>query len=125
MERIASSSLDFLITSAVATVDVSAVAVDIAPLLILCTCGFIWNFVMLGFFSRLLLPNHWYDYQEIKTEKRNCRVLLYISYFVQESFHSPDKKAMRNIVSHPVAINGNAIFLTSDYLNVLETKSRE
>ena len=60
MERIASSSLDFLITSAVATVDVSAVAVDIAPLLILCMCGFIWNFVMLCCLSRFLLPNHWY-----------------------------------------------------------------
>lgn len=60
MERIASSSLDFLVTSAIATVDVSAVAVDIAPLLILCTCGFIWNFVMLGCVSRFLLPNHWY-----------------------------------------------------------------
>jgi len=61
MERIASSSLDFLITSAVATVDVSAVAVDIAPLLILCVCGFIWNFIMLGCLSRLLLPNHWFE----------------------------------------------------------------
>ena len=60
MERIASSSLDFLITSAVATVDVSAVAVDIAPLLILCMCGFIWNLVMLGCLSTFLLPNHWY-----------------------------------------------------------------
>ena len=60
MERIASSSLDFLITSAVATVDVSAVAVDIAPLLILCVCGFIWNLVMLGCLSTFLLPNHWY-----------------------------------------------------------------
>lgn len=60
MERIASSSLDFLITSAVATVDVSAVAVDIAPLLILCACGFIWNLVMLCCLSRFLLPNHWY-----------------------------------------------------------------
>ena len=60
MERIASSSLDFLVTSAVATVDVSAVAVDIAPLLMLCVCGFIWNLVMLGCLSRFLLPNHWY-----------------------------------------------------------------
>ena len=60
MERIASSSLDFLITSAVATIDVSAIAVDIAPLLILCVCGLIWNFVMLGCLSRFLLPNHWY-----------------------------------------------------------------
>ncbi|XP_022795908.1 uncharacterized protein LOC111334440 isoform X3 [Stylophora pistillata] len=61
MERIASSSLDFLVTSAIAKVDVSAIAVDIAPLLILCTCGFIWNFVMLGCVSRFLLPNHWFE----------------------------------------------------------------
>lgn len=61
MERIASSSLDFLVTSAVATVDVSAIAVDIAPLLILCMCGFIWNFVMLCCLSRFLLPNHWFE----------------------------------------------------------------
>ncbi|KXJ19510.1 hypothetical protein AC249_AIPGENE1087 [Exaiptasia diaphana] len=61
MERIASSSLDFLITAAVSTVDVAAVAVDIAPLLILCTCGFIWNFIMLGVFARFLFQNHWFE----------------------------------------------------------------
>ena len=77
MERIASSSLDFLITSAVATVDVSAVAVDIAPLLILCTCGFIWNFAMLGFFSRFLLPNHWYANKiNYSVEKMALSVLI-------------------------------------------------
>ena len=85
MERIASSSLDFLITSAVATVDVSAVAVDIAPLLILCVCGFIWNFIMLGCLSRFLLPNHWYVrrnpnnvvfHTELLKEIRKCLQLV-------------------------------------------------
>ncbi|EDO49714.1 predicted protein [Nematostella vectensis] len=61
MERISSSSLDFLITAAVSTVDIRAVAVDIGPLLILCGCGFLWNFLMLGVFARYLLPNHWFE----------------------------------------------------------------
>ncbi|KAK3696719.1 hypothetical protein QZH41_013078 [Actinostola sp. cb2023] len=61
MERIASSSLDFLITAAISTVDVAAVAGDIAPLLILCTCGFVWNFIMLGVFARYLFQNHWFE----------------------------------------------------------------
>lgn len=61
MERISGSALDFLITAAVASVNVQAVSQDILPFLIICLAGSLWHFFMLFVIARHILPNHWFE----------------------------------------------------------------
>jgi ESS family glutamate:Na+ symporter len=46
MERLAGTSLDFLITAAISAVDLSALGDQLVPFLILCCTGFLWHFLV-------------------------------------------------------------------------------
>eukprot|EP00462_Mataza_sp_D1_P017742 CAMPEP_0175149670 /NCGR_PEP_ID=MMETSP0087-20121206/17382_1 /TAXON_ID=136419 /ORGANISM="Unknown Unknown, Strain D1" /LENGTH=397 /DNA_ID=CAMNT_0016435407 /DNA_START=461 /DNA_END=1651 /DNA_ORIENTATION=+ len=61
MERLSGTALDFLVTGAIASVNVSGVASDIVPFLILMLAGVLWHFCCLYFLAPRLLPNHWFE----------------------------------------------------------------
>eukprot|EP00736_Rhodelphis_marinus_P002585 Rmarinus@m.22641 len=61
MERIAGTALDFLITAAVATVDVEAVKDNIVPFMILIGAGLLWHNLCISTFAPQMLPNHWFE----------------------------------------------------------------
>jgi uncharacterized membrane protein len=61
MERIAGTSLDFLIVGAISTVSVSAIEDNIFPFLILCIAGLTWEVACVFFISPIMNPTHWFE----------------------------------------------------------------
>lgn len=61
MERLSGTSLDFLITAAVASVNMSAIGANIVPFFILILSGVFWHFFAIGLLARHFLPNHWFE----------------------------------------------------------------
>lgn len=61
MERLSGTCLDFLITAAVASLDVNALTGDLAPFLILLVVALAWQVFAFVFLARYLLPNHWFE----------------------------------------------------------------
>jgi ESS family glutamate:Na+ symporter len=61
MERIAGTSLDFLIVGAISTVSVSAIEDNIFPFLILCAFGLAWEVFCIFFISPIINPTHWFE----------------------------------------------------------------
>ncbi len=55
------ASLDFLIISALATLTISALADNWAPLLLLIIVGMAWNIGAFMFLARRMLPNYWFE----------------------------------------------------------------
>jgi len=61
ISRIQGVALDFLIVSAMATLMLSALAENWAPLLILILCGLFFNIFMFIFVARLMVSDYWFE----------------------------------------------------------------
>ncbi len=61
MQRIAGSALDFLVVSAIATIQLSVVTANWLPLIILVVSGLIWSVVMLIFVAPRLFKEDWFE----------------------------------------------------------------
>jgi ESS family glutamate:Na+ symporter len=62
INRLTSSAMDILVVSAIATLDLRAVATLIVPFSVLLICGAIWSGLCLLVFARWLLPReHWFE----------------------------------------------------------------
>jgi len=61
MERIGGACLDFLVLTAIATTNLSAVAESIGPLVILLVFSLVWQLVAFFFIAPLMLPNFWFE----------------------------------------------------------------
>uniref|UniRef100_A0A7S2RGL9 Sodium/glutamate symporter n=1 Tax=Mucochytrium quahogii TaxID=96639 RepID=A0A7S2RGL9_9STRA len=61
MDRIGGACLDFLVLTAIATTNLSAVADSIGPLLVLLISSIIWQLTAFFFIAPLMLPNFWFE----------------------------------------------------------------
>ncbi|MBO5668719.1 MAG: sodium:glutamate symporter [Lentisphaeria bacterium] len=61
MQRLSGAALDFLVVSAVATIQLSVVAENWLPLLILMAAGVIWSVVLLLFVAPKLFKQAWFE----------------------------------------------------------------
>jgi len=61
IRRIQNTSLDFLVTAAIATISISVISESLAPLLILMAAGIAWNVFCLLVLARRLLPDAWFE----------------------------------------------------------------
>lgn len=61
MDRIAGTSLDFLIVGAIASVNVDALAGNLVPIVIICISGIAWEIVCVLFVSPIMHPSHWFE----------------------------------------------------------------
>lgn len=61
MQRLAGASLDFLVVSAIATIQLSVVTANWLPLLILVLSGLVWSVVMLLWFAPKLFKEDWFE----------------------------------------------------------------
>lgn len=61
MQRIAGASLDFLVVSAIATIQLSVVSANWLPLLILILSGLIWSITMIIFVAPKLFSEDWFE----------------------------------------------------------------
>ncbi|MFI3243933.1 MAG: sodium/glutamate symporter [Akkermansia sp.] len=61
MQRIAGASLDFLVVSAIATIQLSVVSANWLPLLILVVAGLVWSVFMLIWVAPKLFKNDWFE----------------------------------------------------------------
>ena len=61
MERIAGTSLDFLIVGAIAMVNAGKVAEDILPFLIICMCGIGFEILCMMYLAPIMVPTHWFE----------------------------------------------------------------
>lgn len=61
MERISGTSLDFLVTAAVASVKVMSAGQQVLPLVVLSFAGVVWHCLCLGIFVYYLVPNYWFE----------------------------------------------------------------
>ncbi len=61
MQRIAGASLDFLVVSAIATIQLSVVTANWLPLLILVLSGLVWSVVMLIWVAPKLFKQDWFE----------------------------------------------------------------
>ncbi len=61
MKRIQNVSLDFLIVSAIATINLAVLQAGWAPLLIICAAGILWNVFCVFILARRMLPNAWFE----------------------------------------------------------------
>ena len=59
--RIQNSALDFLVVSAIATINLDVVVKGIVPLLILVAAGVLWNIGCLTLLARRILPDAWFE----------------------------------------------------------------
>lgn len=61
MQRLSGAALDFLVVSAVATIQLSVVAENYLPLLILMAAGVIWSVILLLFVAPKLFKQAWFE----------------------------------------------------------------
>ena len=61
LQRISGTSLDFLIVSAIAMINLSIVSAQIIPLLIVVLIGILWNVFCVMFLAKRLLPDAWFE----------------------------------------------------------------
>ncbi len=61
MDRISGAALDYLALAAVATIDISVVAQNWLPLLIMCVAGLFWTVFSVLFFSPRLFKEAWFE----------------------------------------------------------------
>lgn len=61
MQRLSGASLDFLVVAAVATIQLSVVAANWLPLLIMMAAGLLWSVVLLVFVAPKLFKSAWFE----------------------------------------------------------------
>ena len=61
MQRLSGAALDFLVVSAVATIQLSVVAENYLPLLILMAAGVIWSVILLLFVAPKIFKQAWFE----------------------------------------------------------------
>jgi len=61
MQRLAGTSLDFLVVAAVASIRIEFVAANWMPLTILCVAGIVWNVSLTLFFAPRVFTNSWFE----------------------------------------------------------------
>ncbi|MBQ9337517.1 MAG: sodium:glutamate symporter [Lentisphaeria bacterium] len=61
MQRLAGASLDFLVVSAVATIQISVVAANWKPLLILIVAGTLWSVILVVWLAPRLFKEAWFE----------------------------------------------------------------
>ena len=61
MQRLAGTSLDFLVIAAISTIRLDVIARDIVPFLIIVFGGILWNLACVIFLARRVLPNCWFE----------------------------------------------------------------
>ncbi len=61
MKRIQNLSLDFLVVAAIATISLSALHGNWAPLLMICAAGILWNVFCVLVLAKRMLPDAWFE----------------------------------------------------------------
>ena len=61
MHRIGGFALDFLVVAAISTIRLETIGRDLAPFLLLCLGGILWNVFCVVWLARRLLPTHWFE----------------------------------------------------------------
>ncbi len=61
LQRVSGTSLDFLIVSAIAMINLSIVSAQMIPLLIVVLIGILWNVFCVMFLAKRLLPDAWFE----------------------------------------------------------------
>lgn len=61
MQRISGAALDFLVAAAVSTIQITVVARNWLPLLILVAAGLLWSIVLVLFLAPKLFPTAWFE----------------------------------------------------------------
>ena len=61
MQRLAGGALDFLVVSAVATIQISVVAANWKPLLVLIVAGTLWSVILVMFLAPKLFKEAWFE----------------------------------------------------------------
>ena len=61
MQRLAGAALDFLVVSAVATIQISVVAANWKPLLVLVIAGTLWSVILVVYLAPRLFKEAWFE----------------------------------------------------------------